>query len=446
MIVITYSPTYCHVKCNLIEKREIKRLLSARPDGYKFAPKFKKGWWDGYITLLDKLNQFPSGLLNYVMDNLDAGGWDYDVLGYEDISFSFKDPEIAGYTFRDYQLEAVRRAVTYERGILKMATNAGKTLVAAGIIQVTGCMAIMIVPTVALIEQTANELSAMLNMKIGQYGGGHTTKCDVTVTTTASLGKLVQNNDLSANITLIIDECHHTKSNSVFDHIFSIPAAYRIGMSGTPLTYERLADMKLVGATGDVIYEIKNTELIEAGYSAKPTIIFSRIDTDIPAKTKYQMVYKLGIVQNTQRNAEIVRIARQERSRGPVLIICDWVEHVNNITSLDKSFLSATGNTSKAELENLLAQYDQSNDVLVASPIFSEGVNIPSVTAVIIASGNRSHIQILQRIGRGLRKTAAKDAVHVYDFIDTGHKHIFKHSEQRYKLYKEEGFDMEMMK
>lgn len=450
-MIITYTPTYCHVKCNLIEKREIKRLLSARPDGYQFAPKFKKGWWDGYITLFDKVNQFPAGLLNYVMDNLDASGWDYDIIGYEETSFSFKDPEIAGYEFRPYQLEAVKRAIKHERGILKMATNAGKTLVAAGIIQVTGYSAVVIVPTVALIEQTAADLAAMLNIEVGQYGGGHKTKRDVTITTVSSLSKLIAEQDLSDNVTLIIDECHHTKSSSVFDHIFSIPGKYRIGMSGTPLTYKRLSDLKLIGATGDVIYEVKNTELIEAGYSAKPVIIFSRINATIPTKidgkkVDYQTVYKLGIVCNSQRNAEIAHIAKRESKRGPVLIICDWVEHVNNITSLDNSFLSATGETPKSELESLLTYYEQSNDVLIVSPIFGEGVNIPSVATVIIASGNKSHIQILQRIGRGLRKTVDKVTVHIYDFIDAGHKHLLKHSEHRYKLYKEEGFTMEMIK
>lgn len=192
MILFSYTPTYTTVKCNLIEKREIKKLISARPDGYMFAPKFKKGWWDGYISLLDKQNRFPSGLLNYILAQLDETSFDYDVTGYEETSFSFQEPKIPNYTFRPYQLEAVKRAIEYQRGVLKMATNAGKTLVAAGIIQITGCKAVVIVPNKALLTQTTNELESMLGMKIGQFGGGVNDKRDVTVTTMASLSKLAK--------------------------------------------------------------------------------------------------------------------------------------------------------------------------------------------------------------------------------------------------------------
>jgi superfamily II DNA or RNA helicase len=445
MILFSYTPTYTTVKCNLIEKREIKRLISARPDGYMFAPKFKKGWWDGYISLLDKQNRFPSGLLNYILAQLDDSNFDYDVTGYEETSFSFQEPKIPNYTFRPYQLEAVKQAILCQRGVLKMATNAGKTLVAAGIIQLTGCKAVVIVPNKALLIQTANELESMLGIKIGQYGGGVNDKRNVTVTTMASLSKLIKQ-DLDDNITIINDEVHHSSSDQVFDCIFSIPATFRIGMSGTPLKHTRLADLKLVGATGDIIYEVTNTELIVGGYSSKPAIKFHKItEPKLPAKTDYQTVYWAGIVDNKVRNELIANIAKQEQKRGPVLIICNWVEHVNNIASLDSSFLSATGNTSKVELETLLQTYNESNDVLVVSPIFGEGVNIPSVATVIMASGNKSHIQILQRIGRGLRKTEDKDVVHVYDFIDACHKYLLKHSDERYKLYKEEGFSMEMI-
>lgn len=445
MIVITYTPTYCHVKCNLVEKRYIKRLVSARPDGFQFSPKFKKGWWDGYVTLLDKANRFPAGLLNYVMDNLEIDRYDFDVVGFDEVIHSFAEPDITGYAFRPYQLEAVRRVHKYQRGVLKMATNAGKTLVTAGIVQTTGYSAIIIVPTVPLIQQTVEELSSMLNIEIGQYGGGRKHYSDVTVTTTASLGALIAECDLSNNRTLIIDECHHTKSDQVFEQVFSIPAEFRIGMSGTPMTNERLSDLKLIGATGDVIYEIKNAELIDAGYSSKPVIKFVKVEEPhIKSKTDYQTVYRLGVVDNLMRNTRIARIADQERQRGPVLVICNWVEHVNNITSLDGSFISATGTTPKSDLNALLDQFEVSKDVLVVSPIFGEGVNIPSVATIIMASGNKSHIRVLQNIGRGLRKTADKSVVHIYDFIDTTHKYLSKHSEERYKLYKDEGFVMEM--
>lgn len=448
MIVFSYSDTYTHAKCNLVEKRELKRLLSAKPDGYQFAPKFKRGIWDGNISLFDRDNRFPSGLLGAVLAHLDILDWDYDVEGYHEVEqWSALDSiAIPGYDYREYQQQAILAALNHGRGVLKMATNAGKTLVTAGIIKATGCKAVVIVPNQALLIQTADELEKMLEQEVGQYGGGKTVKRDVTITTMASLKKLAQTG-LASNLTVIGDECHHGKADQMFDNIFSIPGRYRIGMSGTPLTYERLPDLKLVAAFGDIIYEVSNAQLIEAGYSSKPIINFIMIsDPKIKAKEGYKIAYEQGVVNNPNRNRIIAQVASQERQRGPVLVICNWVEHVNNIASLDSSFLTATGNTSRKELENLLDTFGQSNDVLVVSPIFGEGVNIPNVGTVILASGNKSHIQLLQRIGRGLRKTQDKDVVQVYDFIDASNKkYLLSHSEQRYELYKSEGFEVKLV-
>lgn len=446
MIEFTYSDVYTKVKANLLERREIKKLLAARPDGFQFSPKFKRGIWDGYISLLDRQDKFPSGLLGYVLENLDRRNIDYDVHGYELFDYQYQPYNIPGYDFRDYQAEAIKEVLAQQRGILKMATNAGKTLVSAAIIKATGMRAVVVVPTQALFMQTSEDLEAMLNIPIGRYGSGHAILEDVTVCIMASFNKLVKK-DLSGNMAVILDECHHGKSDQVFDNVVKIPGPFRVGMSGTPLTYERLADLKLIGVTGSIIYEVRNAELIAAGWSSKPVIRFSKIlEPKQPAKSKdYQAIYRAGIVDNPMRNSRIATIANSERSRGPVLIICNWVEHVNNITALDSTFLHATGSTPTRELERLLTEFNGSNDVLVTSPVFGEGVNIPAVSTIIMAGGNKSHIQILQRIGRGLRKAEGKSELHVYDFLDATHKYLLKHSEERYKIYKDEGFDMEML-
>lgn len=446
MIIFSYSDTYTSTKCNLVEKRELKRLLSAKPDGYQFAPKFKRGIWDGTISLFDKNNRFPSGLLGYVLEHLDTIGWDYDVENYYEVEWeALHSCDIPGFECRDYQTEAMHRALSNGRGVLKMATNAGKTLVMAGIIKATGCKAVVVVPNQALLIQTTNELEKMLEQEIGQYGGGKNIKRNVTVTTMASLEKLAKT-DLSGNITVIGDEVHHVRSDQVFEHIFSIPGSYRIGMSGTPLTYERLADMKLVGAFGEIIYEVRNKQLIDEGYSSKPMINFIKLIEPKAAGKDYHAAYESGIVNHSRRNQIIANLANMESKHGPVLVICNWVEHVNNIASLNDNFITATGQTSRLDLENLLATFGQSNDVLVVSPIFGEGVNIPNVGTIILASGNKSHIQLLQRIGRGLRKTDTKDTVRIYDFIDaTNKKYLLKHSEQRYELYKSEGFEVQLI-
>jgi superfamily II DNA or RNA helicase len=79
---------------------------------------------------------------------------------------------------------------------------------------------------------------------------------------------------------------------------------------------------------------------------------------------------------------------------------------------------------------------------MIATPVFKEGINIPEIKTLILAGGGKSHIAIIQKIGRGLRKAEGKDRLIVYDFLDDCSKVTLKHSEQRYKLYRAEGFEV----
>lgn len=440
---LSYNYDHTTVQCNLIEKRFLKNLLAARPDGFQFSPKFKKGFWDGFISLYDsKLNCFPSGLITYVLNGLKAEAYEYELTGHAEL-LPLPVLPVAGYTYRDYQYKAIELALIHRRGVLKLATNAGKTLVIAGILMSSGCMGLVVVPSRALLIQTADELESMLGMKVGRVGDKYNDIRDVTVTTIASLEKVAKSGLLVNNRAVVLDETHHAKANSVYDHVFSVPGDIRIGTSGTPLSYQRLLDLKLVAATGELLYEVTNADLIEGGHSSKPLIKFIVIDTPTikAKKADYQIIYRKCIVDNYFRNEIIAMIAESEVKRGPVLVLCDWVQHVMNIVQI-AGFKYATGQTSN--IKKVLNDFETLGGVLVASPIFGEGVNIPSLSTIIMASSNESHIKTLQNIGRGLRMHGA-GVVHVYDFLDGTNKHLLKHSEHRLALYKEEGFQVELL-
>jgi superfamily II DNA or RNA helicase len=103
-----------------------------------------------------------------------------------------------------------------------------------------------------------------------------------------------------------------------------------------------------------------------------------------------------------------------------------------------------TGNNSKQEMLDGLAEFKATGGILLCTPIFGEGVNMPDVGVIILAGGGKSHIQLLQRIGRGMRTAEGKEEVIIIDFIDDTNKFLFKHSEVRYSLYKQEGFKVSM--
>lgn len=437
---------WTYVKDLTIEERlALKDILSRQPSGYQYMRAYKNGTWDGYINLF-KRGKFPAGLTDFVVEELKAKNISGTLQRPKYPTTKTDAPKVfGGFTLRDYQVEAVQAAIEHKSGILKMATNAGKTLVFAVILSMIGQSAIVVVPTRALLAQTAKYLTNTLKEEIGMFGGGRAYHQRITVTTMASLKKCTdQHPNLSNVATVIIDETHHGKAKTIQDIITKIPAPFRFGVSGTPLSYNDLDDMALIGVTGSIIYEIKNIDLIEEGWSTKPIIRFAEIDEPNLNRAVYYTAYAEGVVLNEQRNSIIAEIADMELERGQCLILVDQIRHAHRIGEYLPDATIATAKS--ADVSEIIEQMKSGEiDCLIATPILAEGVDIPSITSLILAAGGKSNIRLLQRVGRSLRKTEGVDVVHIYDFIDNTNDILFSHSLQRYETYEDEGFEVEML-
>jgi superfamily II DNA or RNA helicase len=102
-------------------------------------------------------------------------------------------------------------------------------------------------------------------------------------------------------------------------------------------------------------------------------------------------------------------------------------------------------------------------DVLLVNVIFQEGVDIPDLKSVVIATGGASPIASLQRIGRGMRATKTKSTFEVWEIADAGcgctrktkeedpdNYHpgcqwLTRHWKERLKAYREEEYDVELI-
>ena len=76
-------------------------------------------------------------------------------------------------------------------------------------------------------------------------------------------------------------------------------------------------------------------------------------------------------------------------------------------------------------------------DVLIASKIFDQGVDIPELDALILAGSGKSTGRALQRIGRVIRKYPGKEKAIVVEFMDNC-KYLRDHSEVRLSVYNTE--------
>jgi superfamily II DNA or RNA helicase len=247
------------------------------------------------------------------------------------------------------------------------------------------------------------------------------------------------------NELLVVDECHHVSSDSMMNVISHIPGHYRFGMSGTPLKYDDLSDMKLIAATGDVVVDVTNEYMIEAGWSAKPMIKMYIVE-DLKAALwdmDYADAYKSMIVEYKQRNEIIIDYAN--KSEGVVLILVNQLEQGRLLRDAISGSVFVHGSDDTDYRQGVLSTMRAATKgIFIASPIFDEGIDVPAVDTVILAGGGKGHVKLLQRIGRGIRQKAGRNELIVIDFIDDTNEYLLKHSRDRIEIYEQEGFEIEV--
>jgi DNA or RNA helicases of superfamily II len=172
----------------------------------------------------------------------------------------------------------------------------------------------------------------------------------------------------------------------------------------------------------------------------------------------YRAAYTKGIVENETRNEEIVRWVASFRRYGLQVLVLFWeAEHGASIYNalvgggFDRSKIRVIFGTKTnydfmlnkiKDREKAIVEF-QSGDVniLVASGILDEGMDLDSIDAMIMAGGHKAPIRILQRVGRAVRLSkSGLPVVFVVDFADFTNKKLLQHSLERYKHCKREGF------
>ena len=443
----------------------VRDVCRARPAGYQYMKRYKTGHWDGYISLMNGIQTFPSGLCSLVEEALVDAGYTVE---YRGANFPSKEqwaryviPDmLKGVTLRNYQVDAIVSLLGNVRGVAKMATNSGKTEVMAGIIQAFDNMVfhmqelhsvddpwdvLVVTHRKEIMYQTVDRFSKRLGRDdIGMIGDGVDQPGRITVAMVQSLSRYSPSelNDLFTDVRiLMVDECHHVSSNQMLDVLFSIGGAYRFGFSGTPLKCDLLADMKLMAATGPVLTDISNKYMIDRGYSTRPTIIMHAISEPDMWSATYHAAYKECIVHNDTRNGNVCEFAMQQN--GVVLVLVNHVEHGRILRDMMPNSIFVTGsNCTEDRLEILTAMRDKKPGVYIATPIFDEGVDVPGIDVLILAGGGKSNIKLLQRLGRGMRVDKDKDQLLVLDFIDDTNQYLFGHTEARFNVYEREDFQI----
>ena len=123
----------------------------------------------------------------------------------------------------------------------------------------------------------------------------------------------------------------------------------------------------------------------------------------------YAQIRKNYIVENETRNNLIADVASVVKKFGPTLLLVGIIEHGKILEKLipDSVFICAKMTKKKKQqaLDDLMSG---KLNVLIASPIIDEGLNLPDLRVLILCDGGKAATKFYQRIGRVVREISDK--------------------------------------
>lgn len=452
--------------------------------------KFKNGVWKSYylydINLKTKELEIPRGLLHFLKPLIQGS----EVEIYEKLNSKIYDTKqiisnieshkniIDGIELRDYQLEAIKKALIRKRCILQLSTGSGKSFIMCGIIKILKEINDNKFPTTIVLEPTTRLKSEMIKtfefagIDIVDYSDNRKIiKNCVNITHPTSL-----NNDLEkdSNIledveVLFGDEGHHFKSNQYGTSALNCPnLIYSIAMSASAIDQKNVGKLNIldynieeiqtIGITGPLAYNVTADNMIDKGTLAKPCLIVMENQADEPIPDPMLNVNNWHVLskyrlQSERRTNKIVQVAGffNSKERKSLILVNkkEWAENIaiklfeEGIEEFRLSFgggvfLKYNGEKFEKDKEDVFQEYkDGKIKILIGTQHLIEGIDIPSLDVIILpAIGKSERIQV-QSCGRALRISKTGNMAYIVDFNDFRDPVLNYQFRTRLKRYKE---------
>ena len=421
----------------------------------------------------------PSGLLPIIKNEVLLAGFLWkDEVSHEESpilpDIQVNKDILSGIELRDYQVEGIVSSLKYKRGIIQVHTGGGKTEMMIGVCSYllanTSMNILICVPTTNLLYQTHER---MLNRGVSEsdislLGDGHDLDPSkrVLVSTVQSayrkffIGEVHQ--DWISHLgCLMLDEAHHSKCATWSALIDKLSPEYLLGFSAEPFHRDKnhmIPDLLLRGLLGPVIHRVTVDYLVEKGFLSKPYVVSldSKCASNLYRVFDWTLVNKSGIVKNKLRNSLICDASQLliNMDKKPLILvqqIAHGVSLAEELSAKGYRVIMLKGGLRAAVFQEgkifetyvdtegkVVKEFNEGKiDALIGTSTLDEGVDIPSLSAVILAGGGKGRIKTLQRIGRGLRRKAGDNTTVIVDFRDRFNLVTHSHHKKRKAMFDE---------
>ena len=227
---------------------------------------------------------------------------------------------------------------------------------------------------------------------------------------------------------VIVDEFHHSMSDSYLKTLSYFNPKFLLGLTATPKRMDgkdilSLCDYNVVDEIG--IKEALEEDLIVPFHYFGVNDYTINYD-NIPYKNgNYnEKILLENLLLNTRTDYIVEKINKFgfDGDELSAVAFCQNIEHAFFMKEefSKKGYKSAviTANTSSNERSEILEKFKNKKiEILCVVDILNEGIDIPTINLLLFLRPTMSSTIFIQQIGRGLRKAKNKDFVTIIDFI-----------------------------
>lgn len=336
---------------------------------------------------------------------------------------------------RDYQQRGVadiRSAFARGRKTIAFVapTGSGKTVIMTYIAHgatAKGNRMTLLVHRQELIRQTAKALNAM-GVSFGVVAAGH--EPDPKWPTQLAMIQTLANRPdaIPPPNLLMIDECHHSASESYRQIIARYPAAKALGLTATP---QRLDGKGLGSIFEELVMGPTVQELIDLGFLCRPKYFAPPTALDMTGVRKTAGDFNRAQTAERVDRPTITGSAVEHYARlcpgAPAVAFCASIKHAEHVrdqfTAAGFPAASIDGTLSDDErVDRVDRLTDGRIKVLTSVDVISEGFDLPAVATAILLRPTESLALHLQQVGRILRPMEGKQAI-VLDHVGNCMRH-----------------------
>ena len=394
----------------------------------------------------------PYGVLRNIWSMVDTNSIQSEFATPEQIDYQCNVP------LYDYQQKAVEEVYWKQYGILQSAAGSGKTQMGIALIAKLGKRALWLTHTKDLLTQSKQRAEQYMDPSLlGTITEG---KVNIGKGITFATVQTMCNLDLTQYKhywdVIIVDECHRVAGTptavSQFSKVLnSLAARHKYGLSATVHRSDGLIQATFA-LLGDVVYTVPTEavadKIMQVGIYPVPTGIgISRECLNTDGTLNYAKLIN-HLCDSDSRNEIIVEYLIEERHK-PSLILSDRLGHLEELMKMlpidmreDAVMVSGKMTTKKGKAEREQAIEDMRNGtkkyLFATYSLAKEGLDIPCLERLYMATPQKDYAVITQAIGRIARTSPGKAGPICYDFVDDI-QYLAKAYKKRCATYRKNG-------